>query len=215
MARRSLEVELTDNNLSDNTAGPGQGLRFGNINTSSSTIHATLRNNVVHGNIAGSLGSNLNSESCALLIESSADQFDRNGNGWVLVAGTASGNSFSNNNRVRFIAHGGSIQENGVASPAAAQLVGGIVAVGGTNTSAVADHVSHNLLEIELWGVILRGNDKPDIAAWGAWTPFNELVGTYDRVSIALHGVTEMATVAAIPSTPDEPGGTNTVTMRR
>lgn len=215
MAHRRLEVQLVRNVLSDNTAGAGQGLRIVNQNTSAGVIHAALCNNEARGNIAGGLGANLNSDSCTLLIESTADQFEHNGNGWILLGGIASGTVFAGDNSVGFTAHGGTIQGSGVLSPPAAQLTGGLVAVGGTNSGSVADHVSHNVVGVELWGVTLRGNDSPDIGAWGAWTASGVLAGTYDRVSIALHGVTKLANVVPTPSAPPEPGGTNTVTIRR
>jgi hypothetical protein len=215
MARRTLEVELTGNTISDNTGGAGQGLRLVNQNTIASTIRATLCNNVARGNIAGCLGANLNSDSCALVIESAADRFERNGNGFVFLAGIASGSAFANKNRIRFTAHGGTIRENGGPSLPAAQLAGGLVAVGGTNSGPVADHVSMNGVTIELWGVAIRGNERPDIGAWGVWSAVDVRAGTYNRVSIALHGIPKTATVAATPSIPYEPDGTNTARIRR
>lgn len=215
MAHRTLDVELTDNMLINNTVGLGQGMRIANVSSAGGSIRAVLRNNMVRGNVAGCLAANLNADSCVLVIESTADRLEHNGNGWVFLTGNSSGSGFANANIVRFAAHAGTVEGNGGSSPHAAQFTGGIVGVGATTTGPAPGHVSHNTLTIELWGVRLSGNESPDIAAWGAWSGNGVLPGGNNSVSITLHGVSENAIVVPTPSTPVEPGGTNTVAVLR
>jgi hypothetical protein len=206
MAGRALVLTLSDNELFDNIAVQGQGLRIVNAaGATGASINASIDNNKIHGNIAGILVANLNVSGGKIILDSHADRFENNGNGSVFLAGT--GNASHDTISVR--AQSSRWVNNGVGgAPLAAVDIGAILASGGTTA---AGDVSSNSLVVDLWGILFSGNVNPDIAAFGAQL-IGTATGTGDNVTIGLHGMSKSAIV-----NPEFGSvvGTNTVTVIR
>ena len=111
-AGRVLEVILSNNNLSDNKLGTGQGIRIANLaGAKGATIHASLTGNQSHGSIAGLIGANVSADSATVVIVSTGDHFDGNGNGAVLLGGNTAGAAIRGS-VVRFSAFGSTFLHN-------------------------------------------------------------------------------------------------------
>jgi hypothetical protein len=67
MAHRAMTVELSENELRDNVAGIGTGVRFVNANgATGASINAVIDNNKIHDNKVGCLVANLNTDSASI-----------------------------------------------------------------------------------------------------------------------------------------------------
>jgi len=91
------------------------------------------------------------------------------------------------------------------------------VLVLGAETPGVAHSASQNTVRVSFWGARSSGNQKYDLAAFGARSTANppRISGTDNQVTIELNGVGKQIELAAVNSLPDDPGGTNTVTIIR
>jgi hypothetical protein len=212
-AGRMLEADLMNNTFVGNVIGEGQGLRI--INTNGATgavIRAFLHGNDAHDNLVGCQADNLNTSFASISIQSTADRFDSNGVGCALHAGgSLSAATRADGNLLTFEAIGGSIQDNvGVLPPISPPA--GVYATGALTVTG--DRASNNTLHVTLWGTQISRNQGPDINVWGARSFDATPAGTNNMVTIVLRGVSGKATVAATPSAPLEPTGTNSVTIR-
>ncbi len=213
-AGRVLEVVLTDNELANNSSGSGQGIRVANLQgADGARIHATLSGNYAHGNIAGCLAANVNSDAATVEIESNGDRFDDNGNGCVLLGGNATGAGFARRNTVRFSAQTSSFEHNLGSLPAVFPTRAGVAAYGAVATAA--NRASDNRVELDLHSARISDNGGPDVAAWGAITAATQPAGTGNVVSIVLRGSSKKATVDATDSAPSVVGSSNQVTIVR
>jgi hypothetical protein len=213
-AGRVLEVVLIDNEFADNTSGASQGLRVANLlGANGARIHATLSGNYAHGNVAGCLAANVNTDNATVEIESRDDRFNDNGNGCVLLGGNATGANFARGNVVRFNAQASSFEHNLGPLGAVFPTRGGVAAYGAVGTAA--NRASNNRVELDLRSVRMDDNGGPDVAAWGAITSAAQPAGTGNAVSIVLSGSSKKATVDTVASAPSELAGTNRVTILR
>jgi hypothetical protein len=213
-AGRVLDVEITDNVFVNHVTGAGQGLRLLNLDAAAAVIRATLRGNRSYGNIAGCIAANISTSYARIEIRSTADRFDGNGNGCVLLAGQGTLAAPAEGNLLQMAAQASTFQDNVGALPAAYPIPGGILAIAGQSLG-IANRAFRNTLLLELWGVQMEGNHGVDINAWGAWTTAAQPAGTDNAVAIVLRGIATKATASATPSEPIAPGSGNIVTILR
>lgn len=210
MANRALVVELSDNELVDNTLVPGTGLQITNRSEANgATIDATIDNNKAHGNVAGCLMANLGVSGARITVDSHADRFERNGNGCVIFGGRGA----ANNNTISFRAGSSRFVDNSIPlAPSPRADSGAIIVVGGEGGLGASD----NTVVVDLWGILFDGNrctvDEVDhcwdIKAYGVLSVSGPPpTGTGNHVTIMLHG---MSNTAAVDSSST---GTNTVTV--
>ena len=119
----------------------------------------------------------------------------------------------ANSNSTEFVAYGDSFSDNTLASP---NIDFGGVLVVGAETPGVANSASHNSVTVALWGTKVSGNQNVDFQAFGARSIANPpgISGIDNHVTIELHGVSKQIDVDAVNSSPADPTGTNTVTIR-
>lgn len=214
MAGRTLVVALSGNQLSENLAGQGQGVRFVNAQgATGARILATLDKNTFVRNLAGCLAANLNVDSAGVSIQSRGDLFATNGNGCVLLAGNSSGASYARGNTMTFAAQATQFENNGASGAPAVAIPNALTAIGAV--SQRSGHASGNSLDVELQATGFSGNLTVDIAAWGAQTAAALPAGTDNHVVVGLQGSSKKATVDTTASTPVDPSGTNTVVIVR
>ncbi|MEJ7769319.1 MAG: hypothetical protein WKF89_15980 [Chitinophagaceae bacterium] len=220
--RRTIEAEITDNNVLENLVQFGQGIEVQNANgATGAVIRANLSGNYVHRNKVGlrafnNNANNTRSDSGSINIQSRNDRFEENGVGLHLIAGLNQGSTTtSNGNLLHFDARGTSIQNNlGTLPPDITDpSPGGINASGGYSINAGLS--SNNRLEISLWDCMTSGNRGPDINVFGAFSTGALPAGTNNLVEIQLKGISSAATVVSTPSLPAEPVGTNVVKIFR
>jgi hypothetical protein len=84
--------------------------------------------------------------------------------------------------------------------------------VGGSNT-APGSNTSNNRIIMKLTGCKMSGNQDFDIRAYGAFSTTASVAGTNNTVEIFLQGVSKTATILPDDSMPDEPAGTNKVSI--
>jgi len=76
-AGRTILIDLDHNELTGNTTGNGQGVRFVNSNgANGAAISASLHGNRSHANLIGCLAANLASSGASIDIDSQDDRFD-------------------------------------------------------------------------------------------------------------------------------------------
>ena len=205
-AGRVLEVVLSNNNLSDNKLGGGQGIRIANLaGTKGATIHASLSGNQSHGNIAGLLGANVSADSATVEIVSTGDHFDGNGNGAVLLGGNTAGSAIRGS-VVRFSAFGSTFLHNTAPLSPVFPTRAGIAPYGGVTT--IANRAFDNRVDLDLHDVSFADNGGPDIRAWGAISSSGLPAGTGNVVTITLN---QKATIETIASEPAQAPPTNHV----
>ncbi len=226
-AGRIIEAEIIDNELvanliSDVGTQQGQGIVMQNANgASGAIIRATLNGNNVHGNIIGMRvfnnngNANTKTDNSSISITSHADRFDENMLGIYMVSGLNRGaNSTVNGNSINFEANGTSIQNNQDIEPDPITTPCGVYLSGASSSLASGD-ASGNKLVTKLTGCKISANQNKDIVAFGAFSTAPTPAGTNNVVEIHLQGVSKKATVDATPSKPNEPAGTNTVSIFR
>jgi hypothetical protein len=205
-AGRVLEVVLSNNNLSNNKLGGGQGIRIANLaGTKGATIHASLSGNQSHGNIAGLLGANVSADSATVVIVSADDHFDSNGNGAVLLGGNTAGAAIRGS-VVRFSAFRSTFFHNTAPLSPVFPTRAGIAPYGGVTT--IANRAFDNRVELDLHDVSFADNGGPDVRAWGAISSSGLPAGTGNVVTITLN---QSATVETIASEPAQAPPTNHV----
>jgi hypothetical protein len=220
---RIIEAEIAYNECTGNLVGFGQGIGiFNSRDVRGASIRATLHDNYVHGNRMGIRAFNIVANQCNITIQSKDDRFEENGTGLVLNGAFNEYPNFTvNDNFLSFEAHGTTILNNlGVPSlptGSAKVIPGGILAIGAqVSANSFPGTASGNRLEIDLKDCRIENNALPyDINAFGARStyPSANPAGTNNVVTIALHGLSENATVGVTPSFPAEPAGTNVVNL--
>jgi hypothetical protein len=220
--KRVIEVELVDNELTDNRVSDagtrqGQGIVIQHANAvSDASIHATLNGNNVHHNILGMrVFNNTNNgsvDSNSIVVTSHADKFDDNDLVGVYITGglNRSAAATVNKNFASFEAHGSSIQNNKGIGPDKITPECGIF-LSGAATGLAGSEASDNKVVLKLTGCSISGNKGFDIVAFGALSTTGAVEGTANIVEVHLQGVSKNATINADDSLPDEPAGTNKV----
>jgi hypothetical protein len=216
-AGRSLLVDVGDNELFDNTASNGQGIRVLNSNADGASIVATLHGNRSHDNNSGFLVSNLGSSHASIVVQSLDDSFEDNLVGGVIYGGLVmNAGTVANDNAVSVTMVGGTISgSHGTLPPQG--FTAGLNIVGGSYTNPESSlSTSRNAVQVTLSDVVFANNAAFDVAAWGAKAPADLLAGTNNTVAVALLGASSTASVAPpIASAPTEPAGTNRVAIAR
>ncbi|HEX5655497.1 MAG TPA: hypothetical protein VFX58_20645 [Chitinophagaceae bacterium] len=229
-AGRKIYAKLEHNEVFGAVNFFGFGLMAVNINgASNSLIQISMRGNYVYGNKVGFIVNNA-AQSSNLLnsrieITSHADRFEGNGVALDPSGGVNSGSStVANNNSTYFKIYGTSLRNNNPDGqpqllPLNGALPGAIYAACGYNSVNSINgynRVSNNILKMELFGCDISNNNGTDINAYAAWCPpAAVLAGTNNLVDLHLHGVSALATVEAVHSSPAEPAGTNVVSVYR
>ncbi|MEO8192905.1 MAG: hypothetical protein ABI681_03570 [Gemmatimonadales bacterium] len=213
-AGRVLDVVLTHNELVNNSAGAGQGMRIANLQgAKGAKIRATFKGNNAHGNIAGCLAANVSSDSATVEVESKNDRFDANGNGCILIAGLTTGAGVVRGSFVKFSALASRFEHNTAPLGTVFPTRAGIGAYGGVST--LAAKAFDNRVEVEIHSAKFSDNGGPDVAAWGAITSAAQPAGTGNTTLIVLRGSSKKAVVDSVYSAPAEAGGTNRVSVVR
>jgi len=123
----------------------------------------------------------------------------------------------ADSNFTTFEAHGSQFVDNGVEIPG---LEPGGLLVFGTRAPFQPGIGSVNTVSVSLWGTKVSNNQGPknlgiNFQAFGALQDSLEgIAGTNNHVTIELHGMSKKLDVdPAMASRPEEPAGTNTVTV--
>jgi hypothetical protein len=208
-AGRTIIIDLDDNEMTGNTFGNGQGIRFVNANgANGASISASLHGNRSHGNLRGCLVANLNSSGSSIVIDSHDDRFENNNIGCAVYGGDAQTASSANDNSVTFTIHLDLVENNtGFVQPD--NQSGGFVIIGGRGDQAGS--ASRNTVRFSTWGAKFEFNQDADISASGGRTSASAPVGTDNVVYINLNGSSDKAIVDSTASEPAEIGGTNRV----
>ncbi len=226
-AGRRIDAEIDDGDFAPAPAdGLTEPIRIANLSVYQGQIYVVLNGNRAHGGLFGCIVANDAGASFGTIdVRSNGDTFDENAIGCLLVAATItdpSGASTGNSNSVTFEAYGSQFINNTAPGIPPPGLGGGIgiaaaaadVGVGGVGAPNSA---SANTLIVRLWGSGFYGNPNADFQAWGARANTIPVgpAGTYDTTTIDLYGVSKFVDVIAVDSSPDDPTGTDTVTVNR
>ena len=211
---RRLNLEVVGNQFVDNTAKMGQGLRLVNSGSPGARIQARLSNNVLSGNVAGALVSNLGSSDAGIDVQSENDRFDGNANGCIILGGLAAAGSVAQDNAVSFDARGDSFRGNGRPLPATFPQAGGLLVIAGQVQGANARSAG-NTVRVDLHDAEWGDNQGWDLQVWGAQSPGPDIAGTENEATVRLHADAARAWTTERPSDPPEPAGTNTASIAR
>jgi hypothetical protein len=206
MSGRQLTAVVSDNDFS----GGVFGIRIANhVSVTGGQIDVKMRGNLWHHNTRGwgCLVLNLNSNSSTIHVRSDGDRFEYNQIGCAIYGGrTTTASSMANENAVTFDAHGSAFQHD---------TAGGVFIAGGYAVLR-PNSASDNNVAVALWGCEFDDHQPYEIRAYGAVLEAPPgIAGTDNTVTIALHGVSKQIEVDETPSVPDDPTGTNTVTVIR
>ena len=183
----TIEIDIVDNDLFDNTFGLSEGMRIGNFQAATgSTINARVSGNRSWGNKQGWLIVNNRAINSTLNIRSSGNRFFDNGAGTIIVGGLSSNNTMANGNSVNFEGHGDHfVNNNGEAD----FDVGGLIVAGGENIS-IPNGTNNNTVNVSLWGCRISGNNTFDILGVGARSDPTSLgsPGVNNHVTITING---------------------------
>lgn len=216
-AGRTIEAEIVDNDLYNNTLGLSEGFRFTNIQGAhGGIIFAAISGNRSSGNQQGLLLANNRSNNATISVNSSGDRFFENGAGTIIIGGLSSSSTLANGNTINFTAHGSSFQNNNGFTNFDR---GGLVVLGGENIS-IPNGTSNNTVNVELVGCRLSNNQLYDIGAFGARSNpiFVGPPGTNNRVVIALRGISRNQppiNIVTANSIPEFRNSGNSVTVIR
>jgi hypothetical protein len=120
----------------------------------------------------------------------------------------------ANSNSTIFEAFGSKFVDN------TAQIAGidpGGIRVAGGRSTTLANATSDNTVSVSLSGSKVSDNQGVDFEAFGAHSgpTVSGIAGTYNHVTIELDGVSKQIDVGAADSSPEDPSGTNKVTVLR
>ena len=217
-ARRRIDAEIVDNEFIGPTVvqGMSEGIRLANfVGADGGVIVATLRGNSAHGFQLGCIIANNRSSNAALSVRSSGDRFFANALGCLIAGGlNQSTMGVANSNSTIFEAFGSKFVDN------TAQIAGidpGGIRVAGGRSTTLATATSDNTVSVSLSGSKVSGNQGVDFEAFGAHSgpTVSGIAGTYNHVTIELDGVSKQIDVVAANSSPEDPSGTNKVTVLR
>jgi hypothetical protein len=213
-AGRTVVIDLDDNELFENVAKNGQGIRFVNANADGASIAATLHKNRSHDNNMGFLASNLGSSHASITIDSHDDRFEDDMIGGVIFGGLTTAAGMASGNTVTFTMHAGSIAGSHGSVPPQ-NLTAGLNVIGGAFSppAGTPNSASSNAVRASIWGTKFDDNAALDVEAWGAKSLAADLAGMGNIVTVDLHGVSAQARSLAHDSVPDEAAGTNRATV--
>jgi hypothetical protein len=204
-----IEAELVDNEFFNNKLGMAEGLRIGNFQgATGSTVNARMVGNRSYGNEQGRLIVNNRAISSTVNVVSIGNRFFNNGSGTIILGGLSSNATPANGNSIVFEGHGDRFEDN----QAFAQFdVGGLVVVGGENTS-IPNGANNNTVHVRLWGCRMSNNQLWDLGVIGARSVPDSigLPGTNNTVTVELNGAGNQPFVQFLAnSIPFELAGTN------
>ena len=215
-AGRLLHAEITDGEFFRGS----EGIRVANFfGAHGGQIIVEMSGNRAYENVLGCIIVNNRSNSATIQVRSNGDRFYDNGGGCLVVGGLASAGAVVSSSTV-LEAHGTAFIDNtrteyfnntgpDFGPPA------GLLVVGGEVLSSVAT-TSHNSVVVKLWGCKVTGNQRVDFEAWGARSSDpSRVAGVDNHAVIELHGVSKQIDVAGGNSSPDDPSGSNTLTIVR
>ena len=211
MSGRRIEAEISDSEFFH----AREGVRIVNITVGSGQIDATLSGNYTHDNTNGCIIENNRSSHGDLHVRSNGDRFEHNGLGCLIGGGlVATTSGAANSNSAVFEAHGCKFSNNTLTPPGIDS--GGILVVG-AETPGVANSASHNSVSIRLWGCEVFGNQNVDFQAFAARSIAvpTGVAGLDNTVNIELYGSSTQLDIIAVDSVPDDPSGTNAVSVIR
>jgi hypothetical protein len=217
MAGRRIYAEIVDNEFVGPTTvvGMSEGIRVANfVGADGGVVVVTLRRNQAHGFQLGCILANNRSSNAIVHVESWGDRFFANGLGCQVAGGLSQAASgLANSNSTTFEARGSRFVDNAADIPGFEK--GGIRVVGALSTTQ-PNVASNNTVTVVLRGTKVSNNGDANFAAIGALMGApTGLAGTNNHVTIKLYGASRKIGVTATPSLPEEPGGTNTVTVIR
>jgi hypothetical protein len=219
MAGRRIDAEIVDSEFFRGI----EGIRIINLaGAHQGDITVVMHGNRSYANFLGCIVENNRSSFARIYVRSSGDRFEDNmlgcqvGGGLVLpLVGTA------NSNSVVFEAHGTHFISNrrteffNSTGPEFSHW-GGLLVEGGSAVSGAGNTNSNNVT-VRLWGCKVGGNLNIDFQAFGAHSgpTVSGIAGTDNHVSIELHGVSKRIDVVSVDSSPEDPSGSNSVTVLR
>ena len=217
MAGRRIDAEIVDSEFFRGV----EGIRIINLaGAHQGDITVTMHGNRSYANFLGCIVENNRSSFARIYVRSSGDRFEDNmlgcqvGGGLVLpLVGTA------NSNSVVFEAHGTHFIYNrrteffNSTGPDFSHW-GGLLVEGGSAVSGAGNTNSNNVT-VRLWGCEVAGNLNIDFQAFGGHSGATGIAGTDNHVSIELHGVSKRIDVVSVDSSPEDPSGSNSVTVLR
>ena len=219
MADRRIDAEIVDSEFFRGV----EGIRVINLGGAHrGDISVVMRGNRAYANYLGCIVENNRSSFGTIYVSSSGDRFEDNmlgcqiGGGLVVpLVGTA------NSNSVVFEARGSQFIDNSrdefynSTGPDFTHW-GGLLVEGGTSLRT-AGSTSRNTATVRLWGCKVAGNLNIDFLAVGAHAgpTASGIAGTENHVTIELHGVSKRIDVVTVDSSPEDPSGSNTVTVIR
>lgn len=211
MSGRVISAEIVESEFFDGL----EGIRFVDVTgANNASITGRMSGNYLHDNENGCLIENNRASFSTIYVRSTGDLSTGNVTGCVIGAGLAAApGSSANNNTTTFEAQGSSFINN--TAPYTLDR-GGIVAFA-AETPNNPNGGSNNTLTIRLWGCNLYGNQNSDFEAYGAravGVPEGS-VGTNNKTTIELHGVSKFVDIIGADSVPFDATGTNTVTVIR
>jgi len=217
MTGRRLEAEIEDNDFFRGV----EGIRVANfVGATGGQITVVMSGNRSYQNVLGCILENNRSSFATIYVRSSGDRFEDNGwgcqmGGALVSAGTftssstvmeAHGTHFTDNTRTEFF--------NGT-GPDFGTHFGGVVVIGGDVLTS-AGTTSHNTVVVRLWGCKVTGNQGADFEAYGARSPdASRIAGVDNHATIELYGVSKQIDVVGGDSSPEDPSGSNTLTIIR
>jgi hypothetical protein len=219
MAGRRIDAEIVDSEFFRGV----EGIRVINLaGAHHGDISVVMHGNRSYANFLGCIVENNRSSFARIYVRSSGDRFEDNmlgcqiGGGLVVpLVGAA------NSNSVVFEGHGTQFIDNRrdeFFNPTGPDFShwGGLLVEGGSAVSR-ADSTNSNTVTVRLWGCKVAGNLNIDFQAFGAHSgpTVSGIAGTDNHVTIELHGVSKQIDVVAADSSPEDPSGTNTVTVVR
>ena len=216
-AGRRIDAEIIDNDLRGPTQVQGfsEGIRLANfVGADGGTIVATLGGNRAHGFQLGCIVANNRSNDATVWVRSFGDRFSANARACLIAGGlNQAATGTANRNFTVFEAFGSKFVDNTAQIPGIDP--GGVRVAGGLATTGV-NTTSDNTVWVWLSGSKVSGNQVADFEAFGAiQTAMSGIAGTNNHVTVALSGVSRQIDVEAADSSPEDPSGSNTVTVRR
>ena len=218
---RIIEATLEDNEIRDNTIPIfGTAIQIQNSGSADdASIRVTLKRNYIHRNKSGIVAFNGSTERSVIEIKSYHDRIENNGIGMTFNGGFMANNRHTLDNVVRVEAYSTIVKNNaGNPSPPHVYPACGVYVAGAEAFPpfGMPGAAHHNTLDIRFYGCTIEDNaGSTQIIGYGGNSlhPLPTLIGTYNTTNIYLYGKSANVTVAATPSFPAEPAGTNTINV--
>jgi hypothetical protein len=214
---RRVDAEIVDNDFfgPEFVQGMSEGIRLVNfVGADGGVIVANLSGNRTHGFQLGCILANNRSSHAVVQVRSSGDRFFANARGCLIAGGLNQGLTGAANANSTVFEASGSVFAGNRADIEGVEP-GGIRVAGGLSTN-LANATSDNTVSVTLSGSPVFGNQVVDFDAFGAiQTKLLGIAGTNNHVTIALIGLSTRIDVEAVDSLPEDPSGTNTVTVIR